>query len=511
VRRRLAIAATAALLLGPSASARDPAGPQVVAEVRPSVARVQARDCDDGGGRNASGFLYETSERVVTALHVVAGCRSLHAYFEESQTTIPAEVVHSSARSDLAILRLERAAATQPLAISPDRLQPGDRMVAVGYAVGQTTKSDFHLRVASGGNRLRDTLNDTAFRQVRNAGTPALDLEILRIHGHLLPGLSGAPIIDERGRVVGIGDGGLEQGTVSLGWGVPAAEIAALAAQPPTTTPAVARAAPSLFAAEVRATTAPASAAEPASEVLACGDRRFRMLRTRPFSALAQGSDSPLMVQQFLGALAQAGIDPSGFSYDIYVEEATGAAIAIPAGWEVERDDDEGWCAAEAPDGLTEMAFTGLSVANIPDAVAKSTEFENALTGYGLFQGQLDANWSYVQPFFRPDGLIVNRKSVVLVPTNSLSGLTPAYAIETLLARDDLFVGVVAVDGSLCRFNPYAPGCDPTRPVPIEYVQAALGSALSTMPCGPNVDNSVLNQLAGQSMQAWPNALCTGN
>lgn len=509
--RRPLILALAALLVGPAEAARAPAGPDVIAEVRPSVARVQARDCQGGVGRNASGFLHEASDRLVTALHVVAGCNSIHVYFEESQTTIRADVAHSSARSDLAILALERAGPSKPLSISTTSMTPGDQMVAVGYAVGQTTKSDFHLRLASGGNRLRDTLNQTAYDQVRQAGTPALDLEILRIHGHLLPGLSGAPIIDDAGDVVGIGDGGLEQGTVSLGWGVPAREIAALASAPANVTPSVAHAAPALFAAEVRVAPAERTGAGSIEDELICGDRRFRHLRTRPFAVLAQGNDSPEMVAKIMSTLALVGINPSRFQFDIYVEDATGAAVAIPAGWEVERDDEDGWCTAEPEDGTTEMVFAGRSVRDYNDAIAKSLEFENDLTGDGLYRGQLDPEWTYAAPFFRPDGLVVNRKSAYMIPVNSLSGALPGYGAETLLARDDLFLGVGAFDASPCWFNARSPGCVPNWPAPIEYVQAALGAALSTMPCGPNVDRSFLNQLLGQAMRAWPNAFCTAN
>lgn len=507
MRRRLILAAAllGTLALGRADAAREPASGQTIAAVRPSVARVQARDCADGADRNASGFLFERADRLVTALHVVAGCQSLHAYFEEAQATIPAVATHSSAKSDLAILKLDRAAPAAPLPPSPERLAPGDRMMAVGYAVGQPTKSDFELRLASGGARLRDALNETAFRQVRDAGVPSLDLKILRIHGHLLPGLSGAPIIDAAGRVLGVGDGGLEQGTVSLGWGVPASEISALAAAPAVAPQAVARAAPSLFAAEVR------RQANPDATPLLCGDRTFRNLRTRPYPVLAQGTDSPLLVGLFMTELARVGVNPAGFQYDIYVEDRTGAAVAIPAGWSVQRNPDNGYCVALPPNGAAGMVFVGRSVANFPDADAKARQFEFDITGAGAYFVQLDADWTYMAPYFRPDGLIVNRKSALMTPFNAFSGLPAAYGTETLLVRDDLFLGVSAFHQSPCLTNAYQPGCNPDVPAPMEFIQAAIGSALSTMPCGPNVDRRVINQFAAQAMQAWPNALCSGS
>lgn len=505
--RALALAVLAPLLaLGPAEAARELPPPHVIAAARGAVVRVQARNCDDGVDRNGSGFLFERTDQAATALHVVAGCGRIAIYLEESQATIAATLDRSVAASDLALLRLEREATGRPLKAAPHRLEVNDRMVAIGYAIGLPTKSDTELRLASGQSRLRDMLHDEARRAVTAAGLPSIDLEVMRLDGHLLPGLSGAPLIDATGHVVGVGDGGLEGGAVSISWGVPASELAALMAAPRSSRAPASVRAGQLFAAET-------SAADSMGRQIRCGERTFRKMRTRPYAPLAQSSDSPFMIQQVQAAMAQARIDPSSFRFDIYVEERSGAAVAIPAGWPIVQDED-GYCRADGPTGPAEMRFLGQSVRDLFDAEAKVQAFENMAVDYGLFIGHLDPDWSYASAYIRPDGLIVNRKSAALEPANYLSGLAPGYGTETLLVREDLFVGVVAYDRSPCRYQPYGPGCNPSQPVHIEYVQAALGSALSTMPCGPVATEGELRQfiqaLAGPQARAWPNAFCTG-
>jgi S1-C subfamily serine protease len=50
----------------------------------------------------------------------------------------------------------------------------------------------------------------------------------VRLDGHFLPGLSGAPIFDVSGKVVAIGSGGLKSGAASVSWAVPALHLEAL-------------------------------------------------------------------------------------------------------------------------------------------------------------------------------------------------------------------------------------------------------------------------------------------
>jgi hypothetical protein len=55
-----------------------------------------------------------------------------------------------------------------------------------------------------------------------------LDIHLFRYNGNLLPSNSGAPIFNKQGKLVGIGNGGLEKGTVNISWAIPAKYISEL-------------------------------------------------------------------------------------------------------------------------------------------------------------------------------------------------------------------------------------------------------------------------------------------
>ena len=68
-------------------------------------------------------------------------------------------------------------------------------------------------------------MDGTATRDLISLGFPHLNQEVLHLEGDLLPGDSGAPILNEKGHVVAIGNGGLKRGQVGLGWAIPAAQL----------------------------------------------------------------------------------------------------------------------------------------------------------------------------------------------------------------------------------------------------------------------------------------------
>ena len=55
--------------------------------------------------------------------------------------------------------------------------------------------------------------------------SPSTKLQIASLQGPLVPGHSGAPVVDQDGSVVAIANGGLQKGTVGFGWAIPYAAV----------------------------------------------------------------------------------------------------------------------------------------------------------------------------------------------------------------------------------------------------------------------------------------------
>jgi hypothetical protein len=52
-----------------------------------------------------------------------------------------------------------------------------------------------------------------------------VDMDVVHFQGSLLPGLSGAPIFNDKAQIIAIGNGGLNKGQVGISWGIPASKL----------------------------------------------------------------------------------------------------------------------------------------------------------------------------------------------------------------------------------------------------------------------------------------------
>src|SRR5580700_3135294 len=159
----------------------------VAQSVGPAVIAVSARG--DSRGGSGSGFLVTPDGYAVTNSHVVHGRHSFTATTEEGDK-IPADLVGDDPSTDLALLRL--VARDLPYATFGDSqaLQVGQLVIAMGNPFG------FRSTVSTGvvsavGRAMRSEFG----RLIEN---------IVQHTAPLNPGNSGGPLVDSRGRVVGI-------------------------------------------------------------------------------------------------------------------------------------------------------------------------------------------------------------------------------------------------------------------------------------------------------------------
>lgn len=184
----------------------------VYAAASPSVVNIQT----SGGGASATGtgFLIDNDGTIVTNAHVVDNAETARVRLDDNGRAVNGQVVGRDESSDLAVVRVEQSAVKgiRPLALAESKnVQVGDLAVAIGYPLGLDRTAT--AGIISGLGRSIRAPNDFSINNVIQTDAP------------INPGNSGGPLLDSRGRVIGVnsqiattGNGG---GSVGIGFAVP--------------------------------------------------------------------------------------------------------------------------------------------------------------------------------------------------------------------------------------------------------------------------------------------------
>lgn len=207
----------------------------VAGVVTPSVVSIAVQSA--GGASEGSGVIWDTTGRIVTNQHVVAGAAqggSLQVTLADGHT-YAASVTGTDLTTDLAVITVtDPPAGLAPLARGDSTaLQVGDPVMAVGNPLGLsgtvTTGIVSALNrpvAASGQSQMQGGL-----AQVTNA---------IQTSAPINPGNSGGALVDAHGRLVGINSAiatlgattaGTQAGSIGIGFAIPLAEVNAIVAQ----------------------------------------------------------------------------------------------------------------------------------------------------------------------------------------------------------------------------------------------------------------------------------------
>jgi putative serine protease PepD len=174
----------------------------------PGVVSVQA------GPASGTGFVVNRDGTLITNAHVVADAETAQVSFGNSGRMIDAEVLGTDVSSDLAVLRVDPGSVDRlrPLTLAnSDRVRVGDAVVAVGNPFGLDRTATAGIVSAVG-------------REIRAPDGFQID-HVIQTDAPINPGNSGGPLLDARGRVIGvntqIATGGTSQGNVGIGFAVP--------------------------------------------------------------------------------------------------------------------------------------------------------------------------------------------------------------------------------------------------------------------------------------------------
>jgi putative serine protease PepD len=174
----------------------------------PGVVSVQA------GARGGTGFVVRSDGTIVTNAHVVAGAETAQVRFGDSGEQVDAEVLGTDISTDLAVLRVDPGSVGRLRALAladSERVRVGDAVVAIGHPFGLD-------RTATAG------IVSGVGREIQAPDGFQID-EVIQTDAPINPGNSGGPLLDARGRVVGVNSqiatGGAGGGNVGIGFAVP--------------------------------------------------------------------------------------------------------------------------------------------------------------------------------------------------------------------------------------------------------------------------------------------------
>jgi S1-C subfamily serine protease len=138
-----------------------------------------------------SGFVMDTDGHIVTNNHVVEGARRIQVHFSDD-TEAEAEVVGTDPDTDLAVIKVDvPAAMLHPVELGEsDTLRVGQRAIAIGNPFG------FERTVTTG-------IISAVGRVLRQSSGFSLS-NLIQTDAAINPGNSGGPLLDSRGKVIGV-------------------------------------------------------------------------------------------------------------------------------------------------------------------------------------------------------------------------------------------------------------------------------------------------------------------
>ncbi|HLZ75034.1 S1C family serine protease [Phenylobacterium sp.] len=139
----------------------------------------------DGSG---SGFLVSNDGYLITNQHVVGGTKYVKLKWSDGSETV-GEVIRSDPRRDVALIKAD-AHGRAPLDLNLGQVQQGDAVFAIGSPLGEAQQNTMTKGIVS------------ALRE--REGLPYIQSDVAVTHGN-----SGGPLLDDKGRVIGITHSGL--------------------------------------------------------------------------------------------------------------------------------------------------------------------------------------------------------------------------------------------------------------------------------------------------------------
>ena len=189
----------------------------IVASASDAVVRVSARR--DGSHRHGSGFVWSSSDRIVTCLHVVIGGGDIRVTTRDRAYEATVERVHVDA--NLALLRVKEPLDAIPLPTSDFNQTVGERLLIIGCPETHVTRGNWMQLSPTSSQLLYALLPHQVLQRIKIIGFPSIEMRVIPLSGGASAGLSGAPALNIDGKVIGIFVGGVPD----FSWAIPSDQL----------------------------------------------------------------------------------------------------------------------------------------------------------------------------------------------------------------------------------------------------------------------------------------------
>jgi hypothetical protein len=356
------------------------------------------------GGLRSTGFFWKNSNWIVTTLHSIGNSSDVELAYHDG---VPhhASVIRVLKKADLVLLQSDENISNEKFQVQTFYLPAVDtRLFTVGYYLDHSGFQSIDLTVGllektsregdagiTNGNTLGDILDFQLQSAVARLGFPNLAAKIIFLSGQILHGYSGAPVVDRDGNLVGIADGGLENGAAGISWCVTSDYLSQLE-NSPDQFPSGNQQINILFAADI---------GKDLGVDVPLGEFNFKKIRTMSFRQIdltAQySSTESLGLRQLLTYFSNLNVPYADFRFDVYTEEHSGYTILVPAGRELTEENGD-LTVRDAENNLA-MVYHISTSENIQQSF---WDYENSIMqGFGQGQGPSWVNYpafSYPYP-----------------------------------------------------------------------------------------------------------------
>lgn len=186
---------------------------RVVERVLPSVVNVTTDQFDAFGGSGegtGTGFVVRESGVIVTNYHVVENAQRIRVITSGDEADeYEARVIGGDQTADLAVLKVEAEGLPVVTLGSSGALDLGQRVVALGYALGLEGGPSVTTGIVSALDRVI-TAQDPRCKVCENQERTYRD--VIQTDAAINPGNSGGPLVNMAGQVVGINTAGVGAG-----------------------------------------------------------------------------------------------------------------------------------------------------------------------------------------------------------------------------------------------------------------------------------------------------------